>query len=159
MKYSAVGTHNRHFELIDERNIAHGKLGYTSWFSINAEMMMNNGDSYEIDKNNIWHTSVHIVKNGIEVGKMKFNWSGQIVIELEDGKTYIFKHGSLLRRRFVLVNSDEREIIMLQPRFNWTELSFNYEIETDENYPESKDPAFVLLLVYCSNFIQHTGVA
>jgi len=159
MKYSAVGTHNRHFELIDERNVAHGRLGYTSWFSINAEMVMNNGDNYEIDKNNVWHTSVHINKNSNEIGKMKFNWSGQIVIELNEGKTYIFKHGSLLRRRFVLVDSDEREIIMLQPSFNWSELSFNYEIEADEKHPESRDPAFILLLVYCGNFIQHTGVA
>ncbi len=155
MNYTAKGVHNRHFELIDSNANALGKLDYTSWFSTKAEVLLTNGDRYEIGKSNIWHTALYMSKNGAEKCTMKNNWKSQIIITMEGGTTYMLKPKGFFHSTYVLMNEQEQELITLHPDFQWAKLSFNYAIETNDNYPETNDPAIVLLALYCTNHMKN----
>ena len=151
MQYTAKGVHNRHFELLDASSTAVGKLDYTSWFSINAEIHLQDGSVYGIGSTNFWHTSIHMTKDGIEVCNIKYNWKGQTIVTFAAGGTYLIKHTGFFNSGFVLVNENERELISMKADFDWSKLSFNYLIETNDDYAEGKDVTLILLALYCTN--------
>lgn len=159
MKYNAKGTYKRHFELFDDKETNLGKLDYANWFSIKAEIALPDGKKYEIAPTSLFQTSVAITADGVQLGKLKFNWKGQIVINLENGQSYIYKRVGFLSSHFGLFNESEHELVTLKQHFQLSTFSFNYTIETDDNYAEGRDAYFVLLLVHCANYFHsmHSG--
>ena len=159
MKYTAKGTHNRHFELLDANDFALGKLDYTSWFTIKSEITLQDGTVYNLASSNIWHTSIDVNSIDNTIASLKFNWKGQIVVSLQGGQTYMFKRKGFFNMHFGLFNEHEQEIIIVNQKFELAKLSFNYFIETDDNYKEGKDIVLVLLLVYCANYMHNMHTA
>jgi hypothetical protein len=153
MNYTVKGTHNKHFELFNDKNESLGKLDYTSWFSTKSAIMLASGHSYEIASSGVFQTSIDITSGDTEVGSLKFNWKGNIIISMAGGKSYIFKRVGFINSRFGLFTDAEHEAIVLRQNFKLSELSFSYTIETDDNYPEGKDISFLLLLIYCANYM------
>lgn len=153
MKYTAKGTHNRHFELMDENNFALGKLDYTSWFTIKSEIKLPDGRVLNIAPTNIWHTSIDLTAGDHVLASLKLNWKGQTVVSLNDGDNYIFKRRGFFNMHFGLFNRDEHEVVIVNQKFELSKLSFNYYIETDDNYNEGKNVVLILLLVYCANYM------
>jgi hypothetical protein len=76
-----------------------------------------------------------------------------MVVKLGD-KSYVFKTG-FWYNKYTLFTEHEKGIITLAPDFQWSKFSFNYEIETDDNYDEGKNALLILILIYCCNHI-HT---
>jgi hypothetical protein len=159
MNYTAKGTHNRHFELFDANDAALGKLDYTSWFTIKSTIELNGGKSFEIAPANIWHTSIDITANDVMIGSMKFSWKGQIIVTLENGKTYYFKRIGFFNSHYALLNEQDHELIKLDQQFILSKLTFNYFLETDDNYAEANDPLLVLLTIYCANYMHNRHTA
>lgn len=159
MKYTAKGTHNRHFELLDTNGFALGKLDYTSWFTITSEITLQDGIQYSITPSNFWHTSIDVKSVDNTIASLKFNWKGQIVISMADGQSYMFKRKGFFNMHFALFNEHEHELIVVNQKFELAKLTFNYFIETDDNYKEGKDTVLLLLLVYCANYMHnmHAG--
>jgi hypothetical protein len=152
MKYTANGQHNRHFELFDEQNNPLGRIDYTSWFSQTVDIKL--GDvTYVIKAANFWHTSLHVLKGDDVVAELKFNWAGNMIVKFE-GVSYMFKP-TFWHNRYTLFTEHEMGIITLVPDFKWAKMSFNYDIETDDNYTEGKNALLILILMYCCNHI-HT---
>ncbi len=154
MQYTAKGIHNRHFELLDSTETTLGKLDYTTWFSTKAEVLLPNGDKYEIGNSNMWHTMLHMTKDDAEKCTMKYNWKAQIIITMEGGTTYMLKPKGFFHSSYVLMNEQEQELVTLHPDFQWAKLTFNYAIETNDNYTEAQDPVLILLLLYCTNHMK-----
>jgi len=157
MKYTAKGTHNRHFELFDASEASLGKLDYTSWFSIKSAIALANGKTVTIEPANIWHTSVNFTVDGEPMGTLKLNWKMHMVLSMANGQTYIFKRVGFFNSHFGLFNEAEYEMAVLDQKFQLSKLSFNYTVETDDNYKEVNDPAMVLLMIYCANFMHSMG--
>lgn len=157
MQYTAAGTHNRHFELFTDDNKSLGRLDYTSWFSTNASITLANGDTYTIAPTNFWQTTIELVKNNVVIANVKRNWAMNIIVSIEGGPDYYFKNVGFLNRHYALIGDQDREVVALSPDFQWSTLSFNYEMETDDNYSELTDPAFLLFLIYCCNSLHGRG--
>jgi hypothetical protein len=158
MKYTVKGTHNKHFELFTEAGEALGKLDYTSWFSTKSAIILQSGKEYEIGSTGIFQTSVEITSGDTEIGSLKFNWKGQIILTLTGGHAYIFRRVGFINGHFGLFTAHDKEIIILRQHFKLSELSFNYTIETDDNYTEGKDISLLLLLIYCANYMHSMGM-
>ncbi len=153
MKFSAKGTRNSFFELQDEGGTSLGKLDYTSWFSIKAEIQLPEGKTYHLNPQGAFHTSVSVFDGERKEASLRFNWKGQIIIELENGSSYAFKRVGFFNYHFGVINEHEHETAMVHQHFKIAEFSFNYQIETDDNYPEMNKPEFLLLLIYCCNYL------
>ena len=152
MHYAAPGLHNRHFELINDSGTKLGKLDYTSWFTLKASIELPSGDVYEITHANIWLTSLHVLKNGAEWCALKFNWKGQIIIEMADGKNYMLRHHfGFFKSSYTLDDENGNQLLGLKPDFNFSKLSFNYDIESNDSVPDAANPVLILLAIYCSN--------
>lgn len=150
MKYTAKGEHNRHFELFDENNNSLGMVGYDGWFSMKVKITQGSSE-YRVESANFWHSELNVMKGEEIVAKVKFNWGGMTIEYL--GKSYMFKSG-IWHNKFSLVTDTDHPIITLKPDFKWTQFSFNYQIETDDNYTEGKSALLVLILIYCCNHMQ-----
>ncbi len=159
MNYTVKGEHNRHFELFDANNNSLGKLDYTSWFSIRSAIVMQSGKTYEIAPANVFQTSIQLNEGDTKLGSLKFNWKGQIIISMENGKTYTFKRVGFFHSHFGLFTEHDQEIVILNQHFKLSEFSFNYTIETDDNYTEGKDVQILLLMVYCANYMHSMAAA
>jgi hypothetical protein len=159
MKYTVQGTHNKHFEIFGEDGTTMGKLDYTSWFSTKSAIILQSGKSYEIGSTGVFQTSIEITSGGEEIGALKFNWKGQIILTLEGHKHYIFKRVGFFNSHFGLFTEIDKEIVILRQHFKMAEMSFTYDIETDDNYPEGTDISLILLLVYCANYMHTMGFA
>ncbi|MES2704014.1 MAG: hypothetical protein V4649_15340 [Bacteroidota bacterium] len=155
MHYKVNGTYKKHFELFGVNNAPLGKLDYSTWFSIKASIELHAGKKYEITPANVWQTSVHLTADGVKLASIKFNWKSQLIVSFENGATYMFKHKGIFNSHFGLFTEHDMEVVMVKPHFKLSALSFNYTIDTDDNYPEVQDPMLLLLLVYCSNYMHN----
>lgn len=150
MNYTAKGEHHRNFELFDENNNSLGMIGYDGWFSMKVKITQGSSQ-YSIESANFWHTELEVKKGDDVAATIKFGWGG-MTIDYQ-GKTYKFKTG-MWQNKYTLSAETDHPIITLKPDFQWTKFSFNYEIETDDNYTEGKSALLVLILIYCCNYMQ-----
>jgi hypothetical protein len=157
MKYTAEGAHNRDFELFGENNSSIGRIVYSGWFSVKADVITGN-ETFKLAPTNIWQTDLQL-KNGDQViAEIKFNWVGNIVVNITNGRTYLFK-SAFWRNKYSVLTEDERNVMELRPEFIWSKFLFNYEIETDDNVEESNNPMLILLFIYCCNQMHSRGFA
>lgn len=157
MRYTAAGTHNRHFELFTDDNRSLGRIDYTGWFSTNATITLTNGDVYNVMPTNFWQTTIELSKNDVVIADVKRNWAMNIIVNIHGGADYYFKNVGFLNRHYALIGDQDREVVALAPDFQWSTLSFNYEIETDDNYNELANAALLLFLIYCCNSMHGRG--
>lgn len=150
MKYTAKGEHHRNFELFDENNNSLGMIGYDGWFSMKVKITQGSSQ-YHVESANFWHTELQVKKGDEVAATIKFGWGGMSIDY--QGKTYMFKAG-MWHNKFSLVTDTDHAIITLKPDFQWTKFSFNYQIETDDNYTEGKSALLILILIYCCNQMQ-----
>jgi len=155
MRYTAIGHHNRHFELLDERQSPVGKLDYAKWFSTQAKIELPDGTVLDIVNKTLFHTSMHLMKGDEEMAQLRFNWKGQIVLTMTDGTEYLLKGAGFFNHKYHLHNSNDIELITLDPDFSFSKMSYNYDITTNDNYKEANDATMLLLCIYLINYQQN----
>lgn len=153
MKYTAKGTQNRHFELLNERQELIGKLDYTSWISHTKAELHVEDKEYTIKPTNLLHTTIGIHDGDTKLYTLKFNWKGHIVIQKEGGAIYTFKRVGFFGGHYGLFTETEREIVVLKQNFELAKWSYSYELETDDDYTEGKDAIALLVVVYAINML------
>lgn len=141
-------TDRKTFRLTDNEKLL-GELTYKSFFSYNAEITLINADRYEIKPVGLFGTSITVAKNETEVANLKMNWKGQIVIAFPDGQEFVFKAKGVFHNKYVIENKEEEALILFDPKFNWSQFNYNYEISYDQ---KPRDILLVLLGVYASNY-------
>ncbi|MBS1771721.1 MAG: hypothetical protein JST82_02585 [Bacteroidetes bacterium] len=155
MRYTAKGQHNKDFELFDVDGNSLGRLDYEGWFSMKVSILIGD-DKYDIQSSSFWQTKLEVLKGDRVVADLKYNFGGNMVVNYHDVGTYLFKP-SFWHSKFSLHTEHEKEIIMLKPDFQWRTFKFDYDIETDDNYLEGKNPLLVLILIYCCNHMKQRG--
>lgn len=148
----AKSTDKKTFQLT-ENGQQLGQLVYENLFFLNAEIKLASLDVYEIKPVGFFQTSINVTKNGIEIAKLVMNWRGEIVISYQDGQEFVLKLNKFFYGKYIIENKNKEKIIQLDPRFNWREFQYNFDIAyniTDEN--KSKDTLLLLLGVYAANY-------
>lgn len=159
MNYTASGTRNRRYELLDANNNPLGILDYPSMFSRRSAVIEQGGATYEIAAVGFWQTSTEIRRNGTKIATLKFSLRKGLVITMENGPTYVFKRVGFFNSHFGLFTEHEQEIIALKYHFKLAKFSNDYTIETNDNYTEGKNIILLLLMVYCANYMHSMAAA
>jgi hypothetical protein len=139
---------NKTFRLTDNEHIL-GELVYKTLFSYNAEIILTNSDHYYLKSVGFFGTSITVTKNDIEIANLKMNWKGQIVMIFQDGQEFVFKAKGVLHNKYVIENKEKEELILFDPKFNWSKLNYNYEISYEK---KPQNLLFVLLGIYAANY-------
>ncbi len=140
-------TDNKTFELIDGSEKL-GQLNYDSLFSYKAHIVVGN-DEYKITPTGFFSTTTSVSINGVEVANMQMNWKGHIIISFQNGQEYILKATGTFLNKYVIEDKDQQKILLLDPDFNWSKFSYNYNI-TYDNKPQ--DILLILLATYSANY-------
>ncbi|MCU7551377.1 hypothetical protein OCK74_19805 [Chitinophagaceae bacterium LB-8] len=136
------------FRLTEQAHLL-GELTYKNFFSYKAEITLTNSERYEIKPVGFFGTSITVTKNETEITDLKMNWKGQIVMTFQDGQEFVFKAKGVFRNKYVIENKEEEELILFDPKFNWGQFNYDYEISYDK---KPQDILLVLLGVYASNY-------
>lgn len=152
MKYTAKGTHNRHFELLDENNSFVGRLDYESWFTTSALIELPDGAKYNIEKGSFWHTTIQLLKEGNLLCTLSFNWKRQIVLVMADGREYMQRLSSAFSFHYEMIDRQEEQVLTMHQDFNLSKLTFNYNLDVLNNNTGLPDAVVALLNIYCANY-------
>jgi hypothetical protein len=112
---------------------------YKSMFS--SKVHFNIGENeYEINPNNIWETKFDLLKNGVDIGDIVYNWKGEVVLKLKNRiamtKYFLLKNISILSTSFILKDYLTNELWTLKPVWNWKGLNTNFEITKMPGFAE-----------------------
>ncbi|MGB4205735.1 MAG: hypothetical protein WBJ84_08970 [Bacteroidales bacterium] len=141
-------TDKKTFQLTDDGQPL-GELHYKSLFSFKAQIKLTNGNTYDIKPVGIFGTSITVTEGGKEVANLKMNWVGQIVFTFQEGQEFLFKAKGAFLNKFIISNKDDENIILLNPKFEWSKLNCSYNISYDK---KPQDILLILLSVYASNY-------
>lgn len=155
MRYIAKGQRNRHFELLDEEENVLGRIDHDGWFLNKANITIHNM-VYEMSAVNFWQNKIEVSTGDIVVAELKFNWAGNIIIELAEGGHYLLKP-NFWHSKYTLYTQEEKGIITLQSDFKWSSMSFIYDIEADDNYAEGRNVLLLLMLIYSYQRIRRSS--
>ncbi len=151
MKYTALGKKSRHFELFNEMGDSLACLDYKGWFSVKVSITIGN-DVYYIKPANFWQSTFNVIKGEEIIATLKFNGLGNFIVGYNNN-TYLFKASGFWQSKYKLFTEHKKDIITLNPDYKLPKFSFDYQIDTDDNYDEGKNALLLLLLVYCCNYI------
>lgn len=140
-------TDKKTFELIDGSKKL-GQLAYDGLFSFNAEINIGS-EKYEVKPAGIFSTVITVFKDQKEVVVMHMTWKGHIVMALKNSEEFILKAKGAFLNKYVVENSEGKELMMLAPDFDWAKFSYNYDL-LYEKRPDSV--LLVLLAAYSSNY-------
>ncbi len=159
MRYTVQGSKARQFELTDDSGRNIGQMYFPKWYSTRAEIILASGDNLLITPERNLLQTIHVTNEGVAVATVKFGWMGKISITLADGSEYMFKRVSLFSGTFGLFNANGHKVVNIKQEFYWKRFAFNYEINTDDNYPEGKDIGLLLIAIYVITAMQRRGAA
>lgn len=81
------------------------------------------------------------------------SWNGKIVITFQDDREYALQLSGLFQSQMILENKNQEKVIQFEPKFNWRDFYYQYNIDYDvTNVNESKDNLLLLLGVYAANY-------
>ena len=149
---NAYSIDRKSFQLTDNNQLL-GELIYENLFFLNAEIKMPILNIFKIKPVGFFQTSIKVTKNETEIASLAMNWRGEIVISYHDGQDYVLKLNKFFYGKYIIENEKGEKIIQLDPKFNWREFHYNYDIEysiTDDD--NLKDPLLLLLGVYGANY-------
>lgn len=148
----AKSTDKKTFQLT-ENDKRLGELRYENLFFLRAEILLESKEHYEIKPSGLFQTSINVTKDGSEIAKLIMNWRGEIVISYQSGQEFILKLNTFFYGKYVIENKKGEKIIQLDPKFNWREFHYTYDIVyniTDDS--NSKDILLLLLGIYAANY-------
>jgi hypothetical protein len=140
-------TDTKTFELIDGSEKL-GQINYDSLFSYKAHIIIGN-DEYNITPIGFFSTTNSVTKNGNEVANMQMNWKGHIILSFANGQEFILKPTGTFLNKYVIEDKGQQKIMLLDPDFNWSKFSYNYNISYDH---KPQDVLLVLLATYSANY-------
>ena len=139
-QYKANSINSQNFNLTFG-NQKIGELIYEKWYSFNAEILMSDGAKYQLEPKGFW--------------EFKMSWKGIIIKTFFDNKedTFLLKLNGLLSSKFVLIDTDKRELMVAETDFKWNKLNYDYNIETTQNFDKFDNKELLILtILHCINY-------
>jgi len=139
--------------LLSDNDQILGELIYETPFYLKAEIKMPNAETYKLAPVGFFGTSVAVTKDGNKIAGLSMSWNGKIIITFQDDREYALKLSGLFQNKMILVNKNQEKVIQFEPKFNWGDVCYKYDISYDvTNTNEPKDNLLLLLGVYAANY-------
>ena len=152
--YKANSKNSQNFELsIDGKKI--GELIYKKWYSFQAEILMNNGKQFLLEPKGFWDSKIELKEGTNTILDFKMGWKGIVIRTFFNKKeeTYLLSLKGILRSKFILFDTDKRELMAAETDFKWNNLNYDYNIETSSDFEKLKNKELLLLtILHCINY-------
>jgi hypothetical protein len=150
--YKANSTNSRDFDLTagDEKI---GQLKYAQWYSFKSEISMADNSSYQFEPKGFWDSKIELKKGKEKLLDFEMGWKG-ILINISDSKQqYLLKLKGLLSSTFVLVDTNQKELMAIETDFKWTKFTLDFNIETSNEFDNFDNKEIILLTaLHCVNY-------
>ncbi|MBX2904771.1 MAG: hypothetical protein KF744_01950 [Taibaiella sp.] len=154
MQFTASGRHNRTFEIKGATGDVLATLDYPTWHAPRRAIITYGGTAWETVIRGFFRKGMDIKSGDQVIGSMRFAGFGRMKIEFADGRQYTFKRVGFLNGYMALITDSSQEIVKIRQVNRWAFFRFTFNIETDDNYREANDPALLLLLIFCINYLR-----
>lgn len=124
-----------------------GTLRYQGIFSRKAHVILpGNPSDILISRASIWKNIYSVTIDNREIYSSRFLLWGKVQIESKGENAEIFqiKHKGIFFSKAVLADKDSRELAVMQRRFRWKGLRFDYHFELSDAM--KRHDGFILLL-------------
>lgn len=152
--YKANSTDARNFSLtFDDRKI--GELIYTKWYSFNAEILLSNAKRYQLESKGFWESKIELKDGEKILLEFKMGWKGIIINSFLEGKqeTFLLKIKGLLSSKFMLIDTNNNELMAAETDFKWSKFNYDYLIETAADFEKFTNKELLLLtMLHCINY-------
>ncbi|TGE23705.1 hypothetical protein E5K00_00390 [Hymenobacter aquaticus] len=154
-QYLIKSTDKRTFTLLAGAAVR-GELKYTKWFSFKAVLALAEGPTFRIEPRGRWGTTIE-VKNGESVVlSFRMHWEGSIVLKSRLGgenRAFVLKSQGVAKTRYVLLDKDKRELLVIEPDYQWNKTNHDYTVSSTELFEALADKdALVLTAIHCANY-------
>jgi hypothetical protein len=150
--YKANSTNSRDFSLLNE-NISIGDLRYTKWYSFKAEISLADHSVYTLEPKGFWDSKIELKKGEETLLYFEMGWKGIVIHFINSDKKYLLRLKGLLSSKYVLVDTDEKELMAVNTDFKWNKLHFDFNIETSKEFEEFDNKELLILTtLHCVNY-------
>jgi hypothetical protein len=130
-------------------------LNYTSWFQIDADLIV--GDKkYLIRQKGFWGLTVEVLDGDASLYSFAMNWKGQIIINAMDTqieRDFVFKHKMSLKQQYTLSDKNGVELLEIDAKFKLASLKFEYDIATSDAFEALGDKLVLIgIQLHCVNY-------
>ena len=153
-QYKANATNSHNFTLrFDYQKV--GELVYKKWYSFSAEMQMTDGTKYQLEPTGFWDSKIELKDDTQTLLEFKMGWKGIIIKTLfnDSKEVFLLKLKGLLSNKFVLLDTNDEELMAAETSFKWSKLNFDYNIETTQVFDKFENKELLLLtILHCINY-------
>lgn len=136
------------FELTDGSEKL-GELSYDNLFSFKALITTSKDENYELKPTGVFSSEISVIKNGENVGSLKMNWKGHVIMSFQNDQEFILKSTGIFSNKYIVENKDQQKLMLLDPDFNWAKFNYNYTVSYDI---KPQNILLVLLATYAANY-------
>lgn len=149
------------FELVQEDSTMLYNVKYKSLLSGEATSNFD-GNSYAIRSANIWQSKFEVFRNDIFIGKLSFNWKGDIIITYSNTtgieNDMLFQYKGIWKFRFILSDRSGNELLAMGS--SWSKLKYHYDVSVaDGIFPENEIKELLMICGYSANLYMNTMMA
>ena len=152
--YKANASNSHNFILtFDNQNV--GELVYKKWYSFSAEIRMTEGTKYQLEPKGFWDSKIELKDDTQTLLEFKMGWKGIIIKSLFNDREEVFllKLKGLLSNKFVLLDTNDEELMAAETSFKWSRFNFDYNIETTPVFDNFENKELLLLtILHCINY-------
>lgn len=156
-EYRANSANTKNFSLISD-NKEVGELLYKKWYSFEAEIVLTNGQQYQLESKGFWDSKIELKQGDEVLLDIKMGWKGIVIKNYFDKKEkhFLLKQKGLLGNKFVLIDENEEPFMVAESNFKWNKLNFDYQIETNRSFDFFTDNdnknLLLLTVLHCINY-------
>lgn len=153
-QYKANSTNSQNFSLTLE-NKKIGELIYKKWYSFSAEILMNDGAKYQLEPKGFWDSKIELKDETKILLEFKMGWKGIIIKTLfyDKDQNFLLILKGLLSNKFVLLDTNKEELMVVETDFKWSKLNYDYNIETAQRFDSFDNKELLLLtILHCINY-------
>jgi hypothetical protein len=153
-QYKANSTKSSHFSLTMD-NVQIGELKYTKWYSFKAEILLADNSLYQFEPKGFWNSIIELQKEGKTLLEFEMGWKGIVIKTHFNGneRKYLLQLKGLLSNKYLLIDTDEKELLAVDCDFKWTKFNFDFHIETSNEFDKFENKKLLLLTtIHCINY-------
>lgn len=154
MHFTASGRRNRTFELQDSGGHVLATLDYPTWYAPRSAIITHGSRVWETSMRGFSRNGININCGEQVIGTLRFSGLGRMKMQFGDGRQYLFRRVGFLNGYMAILTETGHEIITIRQVNRWTLFTLNFMVETDDNYRDAADPALILLLIFCTNYLR-----
>ena len=154
-EYSAISKNFRKYILLaDEHPLA--EMNYFNWYSLKASITLSDSSQFLLKPKGIWNSTIELWMDEKVLLYYKFGWKGiNIKIQSENiEESYLLKPIGFFKYKYVLIDSNKKELLTVKPKFNWNKFNHDFAIESTEEFENlNLKEAVLLTIVHSINYM------